>query len=59
MSGSASTPSTAIPRRASSIATRPVPHPPSSTDAGPYAVTRSASPCGLCPAAAIRRQRSS
>ena len=44
MAGSRSTPVTAMPRRASSTATRPVPHPASSTVAGASDATRSASP---------------
>ncbi len=51
MSGSASTPTTSMPRRASSMATRPVPQPASSTDVGASEATKSASPWTSSPAA--------
>src|SRR5215213_5754404 len=59
MDGSRSTPTTSRPRRASSMATRPVPQPASSTDptAPPSEITKSASPWMFSPSAASSAHR--
>ena len=59
IAGSRSTPTTSMPRAASSIATRPVPQPASSTEAGSNRHTRSASPWIDLPSAARARHRAS
>ena len=56
---SKSMPETVTPRRASSIATRPVPHPASKTVSGRYPMTKLASPWTSAPDAASRSNRSS
>src|SRR4029077_11572510 len=57
--GSASRPTTSRPRRASSMATRPVPQPASSTERTPSPSTNVASPCMSIPAAAMAAKRPS
>ena len=52
MPGSMSTPTTSRPRRLSSMATLPVPHPASSTEPAPKDSTKEASPCMSAPLAA-------
>ena len=59
MASSTSTPTTGWPRRLSSMATRPVPHPASRTEPGRRKSTSAASPCMSMPAAARSSKRRS